>query len=1804
MQKTPDLSIKIAVALFFMLILFIPEAAAQYEKSVVSLAKTHNSGVNWVDIDGDGDLDLTISGDDQGSSIGSGKLYLNGGAPTYTISYKREIRPIEDGDQKWSDFNNDGYPDLIYAGEEVGKIAGIDTFDVFDVSLPYINKYSGFTTVADASVDWGDYDNDGDYDVLISGSDATNIATTNLYRNDRSTFTKVDAGLQGVILGKAGFIDYDLDMDLDIFITGRDVNTNKYTRLWKNTGGTFQVTSDLFVNLEFSQFDWADFNNDGYPDLLLGGSINTAVPQGFIYINNGGTGFTLSDFTVPGAQYGSSAFMDVDNDGDLDAFISGYKALDPLKDKYIFLNDGTNSVTASSFLSEYVSRSFVQFGDYNQDNKPDFVTNGMDAVSNGLSYIANNTCPVGNTNPSVPQNPQALVEGTSVILKWNPSTDNNTPRKALTYNIYMGKTSGGINIVSPIANLSTGFRRISRQGYIQDTAWIIKNLPVGTYYWGVQAIDNALGTSQFSDEATFEIKDRFTKIAFTETPSSTAPAIYFDCDHDNDLDIVLNNSDVLKIAENTLTPFTQASYRTIHSNGYYNIYTFTPNDYNNNNLLDFSISGNYTINGLLDSTIALFGYNSPFNYSMVNNALARDISFEYVLWTDLNNDGKQDLITSGKTTNLATNNKPVTYIYRNMGSGVFQKVSHSIRGFEKTGAVAGDFDNDLDVDIIIYGKDSTGAANTYIYKNNGNFSFTENLIPNNELYRNYLKYQIYSGDFDLNGKLDIYVAGVTTSSDKYARVLLNQNLDFTDANLPVRSAGTMSNFWADYDYDGDLDIYSATSYSPPDKVRIYQNNNGTLNEILIDLGSPHQLDLPFTAVNLDNKNGLDFIMKANALDYYQYYDNWGSGKRINTAPGNTRFDQDKLDIVVKWDKLQDCPACTYNIRVGTLSNGVDIISPMSDLSTGYRYVVQPGNTFLNGNWKISDLPVGTYYWSVQAVDPSNTGGPWSVERTFNVSHTDADFSFTTVCLGDSTSFTDLSVSTSQLIQWKWEFGDGTAGYKQDPKHLYASSGTFTAGLWAYSESGDSAYQSYPVLIKAVPEADFSANIACQGTQTSFTNTTNVHGLTISGWLWDFGDGESSALQDPGTHGYLNPGDYQAKLTITADNLCSDMVTKTVTLAAKPDAGISASGSLTFCKGDTVSLSVPYNDKYTYKWMIGGVPLTGGDSSLYVAKLSGNYTVEVVNSVGNCSQQSSIAAVSAMDAPAAPLISADRATEFCQGDSVMLSVTGSTGYSYQWKQNGGTVGVNSYQLTVKASGSYSLTVTNQSGCSVNSSNTVNVTVNPKPALPTVGISGQTSFCDGQNAVLSVTGNPELTYQWQNNGVNISGATSNNYTVVSSGVYSLNVTNTEGCGRRTENVSINVYPAPAEPLITTSGDPEFCQGDSVVLSVPEVAGYDYHWKRDGGTTGLNSSRLVVRNSGNYSVVVSTSNMCSAISANSINVTVNPLPAARVISLSGPTTFCQGGRVTLSVSSQSGFDYNWCNEDGFITGANTTSYIANSSGKYQLEITSSNGCIFRTTPVNVVAKISPVKPEIDPGSYVSGECPGDNAIRLSAKSTVADYLYQWYKDGLPVRDATLSNFEIYEQGNYKLEASLGSCTAESDILTISFPDAPPKPFIYAQGPNVWYLACSNTKEEKYKWYCNDKLIEGADKYYYVANRKMGVYKVSIGNNLDCYTMSDPVTIPTGITGIEDPDVFNRLNIYPNPSGGMFTMELNNQQYGDLLISVLSMDGKELFNFRFQKNNEYFSGQIDLTRQPKGNYLIIIDVDNKYTVRKIIIE
>jgi len=333
------------------------------------------------------------------------------------------------------------------------------------------------------------------------------------------------------------------------------------------------------------------------------------------------------------------------------------------------------------------------------------------------------------------------------------------------------------------------------------------------------------------------------------------------------------------------------------------------------------------------------------------------------------------------------------------------------------------------------------------------------------------------------------------------------------------------------------------------------------------------------------------------------------------------------------------------------------------------------------------------------------------------------------------------------------------------------------------------------------------------------------------------------------------------------------------------------------------------------------------------------------------------------------------------------------------------------------------------------------------------------------------------------------------------------------------------------------------------------------------------------------------------------VNSLPNVSTINLSGPTLLCDGESVTLSVPSTSGYIYKWRDDYGYIPGATSTSYTADVTGSYQLEISNTSSCSVMTQQVDVTVNPVPSAPVIDPGSYTLDECPGEAPTKISVDQPVAGYIYQWLRNGEPISGETKTYLEGYlDQADYAVDAILNSCSARSQTLEIFYQNAPEKPTVYAVGPTVWYLACSNNTAATYRWYYNGVLIPGADKYYYIANQKMGEYAVSIANEQGCYTMSDAITIP--ITGIEETDVFSGLKIYPNPTPGIFTVEMNNQVFGEMNIDIFNTEGKIILRLKVEKSTEHFMTHVDLSGQVKGIYLVNMKLDKYNKVSKLIID
>ena len=179
---------------------------------------------------------------------------------------------------------------------------------------------------------WGDYDNDGDLDILLTGSGGGGIAR--VYRNNggaNPTFSDVGAGLTGVAGGSVAWGDYDNDGDLDILLTGASSGVRQ-AKVYRNNGGANPTFSDIGAGLTAvvgSSVAWGDYDNDGDLDILLTGDAGTPIAK--VYRNNGGANPTFADVGagLTGVAYASVAWGDYDNDGDLDILLTGSTTVSP-----------------------------------------------------------------------------------------------------------------------------------------------------------------------------------------------------------------------------------------------------------------------------------------------------------------------------------------------------------------------------------------------------------------------------------------------------------------------------------------------------------------------------------------------------------------------------------------------------------------------------------------------------------------------------------------------------------------------------------------------------------------------------------------------------------------------------------------------------------------------------------------------------------------------------------------------------------------------------------------------------------------------------------------------------------------------------------------------------------------------------------------------------------------------------------------------------------------------------------------------------------------------------------------------------------------------------------------------------------------------------------------------------------------------------------------------------------------------------------------------------------------------------------
>lgn len=366
-----------------------------YELADVSQADFENftlSSLEFADVDNDSDVDLLIMGRNV-DFINVANLYINDGEGNYSLDQGSNIEGLSSGDLSFGDIDNDNDLDLIVTGRNTNMTRRTELYLNDGSGVFTVQSQVQFESVAGSKVELGDLNNDGLLDVVLIGFTGSE-AQTNVYLNTgNATFTEVSTIFEDVFLGDIAIFDADNDTDNDVLITGSGNSNNRVSELYLNNGdGTFIESSNSLTGSISSSVAVADIDSDNDLDIIISGlSLVNGLqePSTTLYINNGMGEYTASTQSFINVGRGNVVFEDIDNDQDLDIFISGVDEDDAIIYSF-YLNDGLGVYVPfvdSNILA--VREGSLDFADVNGDGTQDIAITGKSSedIESSRLYI-------------------------------------------------------------------------------------------------------------------------------------------------------------------------------------------------------------------------------------------------------------------------------------------------------------------------------------------------------------------------------------------------------------------------------------------------------------------------------------------------------------------------------------------------------------------------------------------------------------------------------------------------------------------------------------------------------------------------------------------------------------------------------------------------------------------------------------------------------------------------------------------------------------------------------------------------------------------------------------------------------------------------------------------------------------------------------------------------------------------------------------------------------------------------------------------------------------------------------------------------------------------------------------------------------------------------------------------------------------------------------------------------------------------------------------------------------------------------
>ncbi|MCC6818525.1 MAG: T9SS type A sorting domain-containing protein, partial [Bacteroidia bacterium] len=509
------------------------------------------------------------------------------------------------------------------------------------------------------------------------------------------------------------------------------------------------------------------------------------------------------------------------------------------------------------------------------------------------------------------------------------------------------------------------------------------------------------------------------------------------------------------------------------------------------------------------------------------------------------------------------------------------------------------------------------------------------------------------------------------------------------------------------------------------------------------------------------------------------------------------------------------------------------------------------------------------------------------------------------------------------------------------------------------------------------------------------------------------------------------------------------------------------------------------------------------------------------------------------------------TSLCGSNSLLINLN--KGYKYTWStgDTGAMVLFNSNKLGL-GTRTISVKMEDINNCVLLDTFQLSLFNNPS-----VNLGKDTSFCKGPSYRLvagSASGN---SFEWKHwpSGVIVSKI--NSMTTDSSGLYTVRLTNSNGCSA-IDSVVITFYPIPTKPIITYNAL-ELCQGDSFNVSGPKGF-YKYLWN-DGHTEESFKFNTEI----GLRLRVQSAFGCTSSFSDSLYFKILPLPNAPIILSNPDTNFCSGDSVLLYINGNYK-DINW--NDGYTKSARQVY----TNGVFKLNIRDFNNCPSDwSNSINTHVLNRPNTPElISPNGL--DFCQGDTA-ELYCNTNADSILWSTGANTTSIKAKSSGQYAVKTQ-NYN-----GCSSLEMDTIEIIIHSLPSKPEIEI----ILDSLKSRYPAKAYQWRKDSTVL--SDTTRSISFNTIRFYGLRVKNDFCWSEWSDTLVYRTwDIDKLEHP----LFTLYPNPSNQILNILIDNPiDYNIVQIQIISLDGKTILS---QSGS---NGSIDISHLENGHYIINIQID-----------